>query len=60
MVDEGGFVWECPAQDGTICADADDVLLIWADLDTSDWGTVAKTDVGQLTLIVGPDLKHTV
>lgn len=56
MVNEGGFVRECPAEDGPIGADTDDVLFVWADLNPGDRGAVAKTDVGHLPLIVSPDL----
>ena len=48
--------WVLPAQDGTVHADADDVLIFGADAQTLDGAAVADAHIGHGTLAVQPDL----
>ena len=58
MLDERGLVRESPAKYGPVGADADDVSLVGADLDSSHRRAVAQADVGHLALVVYPNLPN--
>ena len=50
---------ELPAQDGSVLADADDVLLVWTDLDAGDRSAVTESDMRHCSFFVQPNLLTT-
>ena len=47
-----------PSENSSVCADADDVPRVGADLDTGNVATVSDTDVSHFTFVILPHLRQ--